>query len=72
MTQPTASVSRSLATIGLAVSGPIAFFTGLFAAAMVPGGVPRPLLIVFLAAALASLLCGAAYVLAWQREAADS
>ena len=63
------SLSRSLATLGLAVCGPVAFFTGLFTAALTPGGVPGPLLLVFVVSTVATALLVVVYVLAWQREA---
>ncbi|MBT8212972.1 MAG: hypothetical protein KJN71_07485 [Acidimicrobiia bacterium] len=50
------------------MSGPVAFFTGLFTAAMVPGGVPRPLLVAFATSAATTSLLVVVYVLAWQRE----
>ena len=66
------SLTKSVATIGLAVTGPVAFFTGLFTAARVPAGVPGVLLVVFLVATLLSVLFVAVYLLAWQREVDDA
>ncbi len=40
-------VTRSVATLGMAVCGPVAFFTGLWVFATLWAGTPGPLLVVF-------------------------
>lgn len=43
-------LARSLATLALAVAGPIAFFSGIGVFVMIPRGIPAPIMAIFLVA----------------------
>lgn len=45
-----ASLARSIATLGMALFAPLAFFTGLWTFATMWAGTPRPLMAIFLIA----------------------
>jgi hypothetical protein len=63
-------LSRSLATIGMAVCGPVTLFTGFGVVATAWAGTPRALMAVFLAAASGTALFTLVYLAADIRERA--
>jgi hypothetical protein len=56
------STLESLATLGLAVFGPIALFSGLFTFASIPRGVPPAVATIFVISFSAAVLSAALYI----------
>ncbi len=68
MTPPERSLGTTVATLGLAVSGPITLFSGLITFATIPRGIPGAVAAIFVVSLAATVLSLALYLVGRLRD----